>query len=265
MVQMLESPADWIGQICFKSIAGLKPEDALKAKLALMSAFVNVQKKLQQPSKDKQGYGYKYADLNGVIKAIQEASEDEDIAYIQQPITVGGQTGIHNYLLNSQGAIFDFGSYLLDIGSPNPQEYGKALTYARRYSISAIYGIASEDDTDAKEFKSKPDYMTPRELKGMTIAYNGKRKDLTEVFAMAMAGDELAKQVIKDKDNSVNAKIAIKSISAIYEFSKGLLKDRDKEKAKQEAQDAEDQKIKEIVDGKKGSTKKKDPFDGIKA
>lgn len=74
--------------------------------------------------------------------------------------------------------------------------------------------------------------------------------------------DELAKQVIKDKDNSVNAKIAIKSISAIYEFSKGLLKDRDKEKAKQEAQDAEDQKIREIVDGKEKSTKKesKDPF-----
>ena len=91
----------------------------------------------------------------------------------------------------------------------------------------------------------------------MTINYDGKRKDLTEVFAMAMAGDELAKQVIKDKDNSVNAKIAIKSISAIYEFSKGLLKDRDKEKSKQ---DAEDQKIKEIVDGKKDSTKKKDPF-----
>ena len=72
----------------------------------------------------------------------------------------------------------------------------------------------------------------------------------------------LKEQVIKDKDNSVNAKIAIKSISAIYEFSKGLLKDRDKEKAKQEAQDAEDQKIREIVDGKEKSTKKesKDPF-----
>ena len=265
MVQLLEGPADLIGQIYFKSISGLTPEAALKAKLALFSSFVSVQKALQQPGKDKQGYGYKYADLNGVIKAIQDASEDEDIAYIQQPVTNGGKAGVHNYLLNGQGAIFDFGTYTLDISSPNPQDYGKALTYARRYSINAIFGIASEDDTDAKEFKSKPDYMTPRELKGMTINYDGKRKDLTEVFAMAMAGDELAKQVIKDKDNSVNAKIAIKSISAIYEFSKGLLKDRDKEKAKQEAQDAEDQKIKEIVDGKKGSTKKKDPFDGIKA
>ena len=260
MVQLLGEPVGLIGQIYFRSIPGLKPEEALKAQLALLSAFVNVQKKIQQPSKDKQGYGYKYADLNGVINAIQTASDGEDIAYIQQPVTDGGKTGIHNYLINSQGAIFDFGTYLLDIGSPNPQEYGKALTYARRYSISATYGIASEDDTDAKEFKAKPDYMTPKELKGMTITYDGKRKDLTEVFAMAMAGDELAKQVIKDEDNSVNAKIAIKSISAIYKFSQGLMKDRDKEQAKQ---DAEDQKIREIVDGKKDSTKKKDPFEKL--
>lgn len=253
MVQLIEGPADLIGQAYFKAISGLSPEAALKAKLALLSSFINVQHKLLQPTKDKQGYGYKYADLNGVIIAIQDASADEDIAYIQQPVTNGGKTGVHNYLINSQGAIFDFGAYLLDISSPNPQDYGKAQTYARRYSISAIYGIASEDDTDAKEFKSKPDYMTPKELKGMTINYDGKRKDLTEVFAMAMAGDELAKQVIKGKGNSVNTKIAIKSISAIYDFSKKLMDDRNKEQAKQ---DAEDKKIKELVDGKKDPFKK---------
>lgn len=253
MVQLIEGPADLIGQAYFKAISGLSPEATVKAKLALLSSFINVQHKLLQPTKDKQGYGYKYADLNGVIKAIQDASADEDIAYIQQPVTIGGKTGVHNYLLNSQGAIFDFGAYTLDISSPNPQDYGKALTYARRYSISAIFGIASEDDTDAREFKSKPEYMTPQELKGMTINYDGKRKNLTEVFAMAMAGDELAKQVIKEKDNSVNTKIAIKSISAIYDFSKKLMDDRNKEKAKQ---DAEDKKIKEIVDGKKDPFKK---------
>lgn len=258
MTMLLESPADLIGQIYFKTISGLSKEDALKAKLALLNAFINVQKKLTQPSKDKQGYGYKYADLNGVIKQIQDASQDQDIAYIQQPVTSGGDTGIHNYLINSQGAIFDLGSYLLNISSPNPQDYGKALTYARRYSISAIYGIASEDDTDAQEFKSKPDYMTPSELKGMTINYDGKRKDLTEVFAMAMAGDELAKQVIKEKDNSVNTKIAIKSISAIYNLSKKLMSELEKEKAKQ---DAEKQKIKELVDGKKESNEKDTKFD----
>lgn len=253
MVQLIEGPADLIGQAYFKAISGLSPEAALKAKLALLSSFINVQHKLLQPTKDKQGYGYKYADLNGVIKAIQDASADEDIAYIQQPVTNGGKTGVHNYLINSQGAIFDFGAYLLDINSPNPQDYGKAQTYARRYSISAIYGIASEDDTDAKEFKSKPDYMPPKELKGMTINYDGKRRDLTEVFAMAMAGDELAKQVIKGKGNSVNTKIAIKSISAIYDFSKKLMDEREKEKTKQ---DAEDKKIKELVDGKKDPFKK---------
>ena len=100
--------------------------------------------------------------------------------------------------------------------------------------------------------------MTPSELKGMTINYDGKRKDLSEVFAMAMAGDELAKQVIKEKDNSVNTKIAIKSISAIYNLSKKLMSELEKEKAKQ---DAEKQKIKELVDGKKESNKKDAKFD----
>ena len=186
-----------IGQAYFKAISGLSPEATVKAKLALLSSFVNVQAKLEQPSKDKDGYGYKYADLNGVIKQIQKASEGKDIAFLQQPVTVGGDTGVHNYLFNSKGAIFDFGTYLLPIGAPNPQKYGTALTYARRYSISAIYGIASEDDTDAQEFNSKPDYMTPNELKGVTINYDGKQTDLVEVFAKAMACDELAKQVIK--------------------------------------------------------------------
>lgn len=258
MTQLIEGPADLIGQAYFKAISGLSPEAAVKAKLALLSSFVNVQAKLEQPSKDKDGYGYKYADLNGVIKQIQKASEGEDIAFLQQPVTVGGDTGVHNYLFNSKGAIFDFGTYLLPIGAPNPQKYGTALTYARRYSISAIYGIASEDDTDAQEFNSKPDYMTPNELKGVTINYDGKQTDLVEVFAKAMAGDELAKQVIKEKDNSVNTKIAIKSISDIYNLSKKLMDEREKEKAKQ---DAEKQKIKELVDGKKESNEKDAKFD----
>ena len=74
-MQLIEGPADLIGQAFFKTISGLSPEAAVKAKLALLSAFVNAQKKIEQPSKDKQGYGYKYADLNGVIKRTDKKDE----------------------------------------------------------------------------------------------------------------------------------------------------------------------------------------------
>ena len=222
-MKMLNTPADWIGQIHFTGLPLLSSEELKEAQKSLMKAYVDTQHILDQPGKNHDGYGYKYADLNDVISSIQAATKDLDIAYIQQPVTHGGQTGIHNYLINSQGAILDFGSYLIDLGKPSPQEHGKCLTYVRRYSISSIFGIASEDDTDAKEFEGKEDFLSPSELSGIKVVYQQKKRDLVEVIAMAMAGDELAKQIIADKDNPVKTKLAIKSITKMYKFSEDLI------------------------------------------
>ena len=268
-MQAIEAPKtsgiDKIGNFAVYTIGGLDAQQIVEAKLALMKDFSEVQANIKQPKKDKQGaqfrngQSYKYADLNSVISEIQEASQGHDIAYIQQPVMDGGKAGVDNYLLNSKGAIMDFGAYLLDVGGASPQDAGGAMTYARRYSISAIFGIASEEDTDAQEFQAKPSFTSPGQLAGLTIMYNGKRTDLTTVYAKALAGDTLAKQVIKDKGNSVNAKVAIKSINSIYEFNKKIT---DLEKQEKAAIQKEDQKAKakkqEKIDH---DTAKIDPFD----
>lgn len=268
-MQAIEAPKtngiDKIGRFTVYTIGGLDAQQIIEAKLALMKDFSEVQANIKQPKKDKQGaqfrngQSYKYADLNSVISEIQEASKGHDIAYIQQPVMDGGKAGVDNYLLNSKGAIMDFGTYLLDVGGARPQDAGGAMTYARRYSISAIFGIASEEDTDAQEFQAKPSFTSPGQLAGLTIMYNGKRTDLTTVYAKALAGDTLAKQVIKDKGNSVNTKVAIKSINSIYEFNKKIT---DLEKQEKAAIQKEDQKAKakkqEKIDH---DTAKIDPFD----
>lgn len=268
-MQAIEAPKtsgiDKIGNFAVYTIGGLDAQQIVEAKLALMKDFSEVQANIKQPKKDKQGaqfrngQSYKYADLNSVISEIQEASKGHDIAYIQQPVMDGGKAGVDNYLLNSKGAIMDFGAYLLDVGGARPQDAGGAMTYARRYSISAIFGIASEEDTDAQEFQAKPSFTSPGQLAGLTIMYNGKRTDLTTVYAKALAGDTLAKQVIKDKGNSVNTKVAIKSINSIYEFNKKIT---DLEKQEKAAIQKEDQKAKakkqEKIDH---DTAKIDPFD----
>lgn len=268
-MQAIEAPKtngiDKIGRFTVYTVGGLDAQQIIEAKLALMKDFSEVQANISQPKKDKQGaqfrngQSYKYADLNSVISEIQEASKGHDIAYIQQPVMDGGKAGVDNYLLNSKGAIMDFGAYLLDVGGARPQDAGGAMTYARRYSISAIFGIASEEDTDAQEFQAKPSFTSPGQLAGLTIMYNGKRTDLTTVYAKALAGDTLAKQVIKDKGNSVNTKVAIKSINSIYEFNKKIT---DLEKQEKAAIQKEDQKAKakkqEKIDH---DTAKIDPFD----
>lgn len=269
---------DNLGAFILHTIGGLDAKQILEAKLSLLSAYTRVQANILQPKKDKQGakfkngQSYKYADLNSVISAIQEASKGIDIAYIQQPIMNGGKSGVRNYILNSKGAIMDFGAYLLDVGGSRPTDAGGALTYSRRYSISSLFGIASEEDTDAQEYQAKPEFVSPNQLAGLTIMYDGKRTDLSTVYAKALAGDDLAKQVIKDKGNSVNTKVAIKSINSIYEFNKKLadMEEQEKEKIQQEDQEEINQAAANIIDSPYAETKefkeqvakpKKDPFD----
>ena len=248
---LLEAPKDWIGQMRITHLPFMSEDEAQRAQKALFKAYIQVQQNLNQPSKDQQGYGYKYANLNGVLTAIQTASKDLDIGYMQQPISANAaKTGVHNYLLNSLGAIIDFGAYVIDLSSPKPQDNGSILTYTRRYSIMAIFGVATEeDDDDAQRFEAKPEFMSPKEVSTIKVVYNGKRRDLVEVAALAMAGDATAQDILKDKNNPVKTKLAIKSLTKMYDFSKIVNKKKDAEKTRL-TKEAEKEAAKEKAVGK---------------
>lgn len=264
MNQLLERPkipnGDHFSGMQVRTISGLDAQQIADAKRSIMRDFIQVQANITQPQKDKEGmHGAKYATLNSVLSSIKEASKGIDLAFIQQPLMQGGKSGVINYLINSKGAIMDFGAYLLDVGGSKPQDAGGALTYARRYSISAIFGIASEEDTDAQEYNNRSWFYPPAEIRAIEVVYNGKRTPLPDVYAKALAGDELAQQVIRDKTNSAKIKIGIKSLSEIYEFNQNILKSK---KQEEEQIKKENEAIKKIVDGT--SQKDNDPFNKIK-
>src|SRR5437899_10238130 len=48
----------------------------------------------------------------------------------------------------------------------SPQRMGTALTYARRYALFTLVGIAGEDDLDAPDLTEGPPAMTPAATKG---------------------------------------------------------------------------------------------------
>lgn len=205
-----------VGLMNIQTIVGMDAKQSLDAKLSLLKSFVQVKQALEQPSKSKDGYGYKYADLNAVLTAIQKAIGGLDLAYIQQPVNEIAKTGVENYIFNSKGAVIDFGSYLLDITKPQAQQYGSALTYCRRYSISSIFGIASEEDTDAKEL---PQYMSPAEIEKLTLSYKGKQVALSKLFSLGLAGDLAAKGKLLDRDNNNLTKLAVKSMTDMWDFA----------------------------------------------
>lgn len=245
-----------IGLMNIQTIVGMDAKQSLDAKLSLLNSFVQVKQALEQPSKSKDGYGYKYADLNAVLTAIQKAIGELDLAYIQQPVNETAKTGVENYIFNSKGAVIDFGSYLLDITKPQAQQYGSALTYCRRYSISSIFGIASEEDTDAKEL---PQYMSPTEIEKLTLSYKGKQVALSKLFSLGLAGDLAAKGKLLDRDNNNVTKLAVKSMTDMWDFASEISVMKNEANEKVRAKKDKEKKEKQAAVNKVQQSQK-DPF-----
>lgn len=245
-----------VGLMNIQTIVGMDAKQSLDAKLSLLKSFVQVKQALEQPSKSKDGYGYKYADLNAVLTAIQKAIGGLDLAYIQQPVNETAKTGVENYIFNSKGAVIDFGSYLLDITKPQAQQYGSALTYCRRYSISSIFGIASEEDTDAKEL---PQYMSPTEIKKLTLSYKGKQVALSKLFSLGLAGDLAAKGKLLDRDNNNVTKLAVKSMTDMWDFASEISAMKSEANEKVKTKKDKEKKEKQAAVNKVQQSQK-DPF-----
>lgn len=101
------------------------------------------------------GFNSKYANLDEVIEACREALSKNGIAVVQGPGKfVDGNLKVTTELMHSSGQwIRDTitmpvpGKFKSDgTAVYDPQGAGKAITYARRYCLAAMVGIAQEDD-----------------------------------------------------------------------------------------------------------------------
>lgn len=90
----------------------------------------------------------KYADLSAVLEAIRKPLADNGLSVTQTTeVRDGGGFVLVTTLRHSSGQ-WIASEYPLPVGKP--QEMGSALTYARRYSLSAIACIAADEDDDAE-------------------------------------------------------------------------------------------------------------------
>lgn len=101
------------------------------------------------PGKDgKQGYSYGYATLAACFEAIQPLHAN-GIAVTQIPLDGGNGVLVATLLMHESGEWIR-GEMWMPVAQQSPQGYGSALTYARRYGLSALCGLASDDDDGAE-------------------------------------------------------------------------------------------------------------------
>lgn len=93
-------------------------------------------------------YGYKYADLPTITRAIMPRLGALGLSFTACPtVHEDGRFFLDYQLRHTSGSGEVSGSYPLP-SSGTPQAVGSAITYARRYCLCAVTGVAPDEDDD---------------------------------------------------------------------------------------------------------------------
>lgn len=125
----------------------------------LAKAMLAVQKQLTPATKDATNpyTRSRYATLNAVMDACKTALLDNGIWLTQ--ITVPSESGtiaLLTKLTHAETGQYQASVTVLPLQRPDCQGAGSAITYARRYALTAMLGMVTEDDDDGEGAKLPP-------------------------------------------------------------------------------------------------------------
>jgi ERF superfamily len=137
---------------------------------ALASALAKAQAELVNPEKSltatirggRPGEGersFRYAPLSSGLDIVRKTLGQHEIAMVQTT-AIDKETGVVNLstmLAHASGEWIASDWPVCPVAeTTNPQRMGAALTYARRYALFTLVGIAGEDDLDAPDLCATP-------------------------------------------------------------------------------------------------------------
>lgn len=113
----------------------------------LAAALAKAQARIGHASKDATNPHFKssYATLASVLDACREALAANEIAVFQPASAEGAKVTVATMLVHSSGEWIST-PLTVTAQQSTPQGIGSAITYARRYGLSAMVGVGAEDD-----------------------------------------------------------------------------------------------------------------------
>lgn len=119
----------------------------------LSVGLTKLREKLVQPKKTASNPFFKnmYVPLNMVIDAIDKAAKGTGISHINMPVSGEKTIGTVVRITHESGEYIEFDPFMMPLEKNTAQAAGSALTYARRYALSAAFGIESDVDDDGND------------------------------------------------------------------------------------------------------------------
>lgn len=147
-------------------------------------AFAEIDKATKSainPAFKQGGKVSKYADLTAVIEAIKPALIAHGLFFTQRCQPAEDGVSVETVLHHSGGEKESLGTLYVPANKRDPQGFGSALTYARRYALQTAFGVPTEDDDGNAARRSPPQEQA--RTNGAPIS--DSQRDLIQVIAPA--------------------------------------------------------------------------------
>ena len=173
--------------------------DQVEKLFAAMALFTQ---QVEQPSKDglNKHTGNKYVKIEAVVSAIKTGMKDTGLSYIQVPVSKPDFVGTSTIITHSSGQFMKFPAFGFSFKTNKPHDVGSYMTYARRYSLSAAFGLASDEDDDGNHANNTTEQSNQQQQN--TPPQVDREKLLAEITLNLQEIAEIKKEaigVVRDK------------------------------------------------------------------
>ena len=160
--------------LCKDMETAMNKSDSIKE---LAAALAKAQGAMTAAKKDAANpfYKSKYADLASVVDAIKAPLSGNGLSYAQVLGSDGEAHYIETILMHASGEWLSERVKIV-VAKPNdPQSFGSAVTYFRRYSLQSVCGVPADDD-DGNAATGKPGVHRPSDGAEESLSEPQRRK-----------------------------------------------------------------------------------------
>lgn len=176
----------------------------------LAEALSKAQAEMGSAKKDSVNpfFNRKYADLASVIEAIKEPLSKNGLSYTQPLIEENEKIYVVTKLLHISGEWIE-SRLRLFMSKTDMQALGGAITYGRRYALSAIVGLTQDDDdAESNMQREKNEMHVKKKIQHQKSSFQIGPKETQRIKELCeinkMTGAQLAEYVLKQYECKFN-------------------------------------------------------------
>ncbi len=131
----------------------------------------------------------KYSDFASVVEAINKPFKNNGLCFVQAAEFKNGKISVTTRIMHASGQWVESVTELPPVKN-DPQAYGSAITYAKRYGLQALAGVPSVDDDGQAAVENTQDEKEQKEQ--LILSAVNRNKNSIEAIQQAIADNDLS-------------------------------------------------------------------------